>query len=493
MAVKSPENLGHHAVLLTNRGCNEIDTARVLFYGRATLITSTSMHRSPRSSHENAPAKLVIASLAVGVQFLGFASAQNLTPGSGLDLGPSLGGNFASRLADSIPVRGYTRSLFPSSNLVSGSDLELGLDEEQGPAEGQKQGQGLKGAFLYGAGLSTTYDTNFFLDEDNAESELTTSLYGAISYFSDPEGGAPVSIVASYNPAVQFYLENSENNGLNNSGNVKLTLAGGRSVASAYVNLVQTSGTDPVIGEFVSETLLSAGVEGSYQLAPRTSIAGSFSAATTDFGEDDLEGSNVYSTYLSGSWAATEYLSFGPMIQYIQSTSDNSGTRDAWQFLMQAQYQVGARIRISGSLGLDYATDSRDEGDASAGLAGNFNATYVINDRLSWSGSVLYVTVPSPDEADYVINNLTVASSLNRKFLRATVDVGLAFNIASYEAVGPAAAPLNDDNNLNLFATYSRSVFQERVNFVSTAMYSVNDGQSDWDQVQLTVALNAEF
>jgi hypothetical protein len=322
---------------------------------------------------------------------------------------------------------------------------------------------------------------------------LITSLSGAVSYFSDPEGGAPMSIVANYNPAILMYLNNSENNGMDNSGNVKMTFTGGRSVASAYVNLTQNSGTDPVIGEFVTETLLSAGVEGSYQVAPRTSVTGSFSAATSDFGEDNLEGSNVYSTYVSGSWAATEYFSFGPMVQYIQSVSDNSGTRDAWQFLMQAQYLVGARIRISGSLGVDYATDSRDEGGGSAGLTGSFNASYMINDRLSWSGSVLYVTVPSPDEVDYVINNLTLSSSLSRKLLRGTVDVGLALNVASYEAVGPNAGPLDDDNNVNLFATYSRSLFLERVNFVSTAFYSVNDGQSDWNQLQLSVALNAQF
>jgi hypothetical protein len=290
-----------------------------------------------------------------------------------------------------------------------------------------------------------------------------------------------------------MYLDNSDNNGIDNSGSVKMTLTGGRTIASAYVNVTQNSGTDPVIGEFVSETLFSAGVEGTYQLAPRTTVSGSVAAATTDFGTSSLEGSNIYTSYVSGSWAATEYFSFGPQIVYSKSTSDNSGTRDAWQFLMQAQYQVGARIQVSGSLGLDYATDSRDEGSGSAGLTGNFNANYTINDRLSWSGSVLYVTVPSPDEVDYVINNLTLSTSLSRKLLRASLDVGLALNVASYEAVGPTAGPLDDDNNVNLFVTYSRNLFLERVNFVSTAFYSVNEGQSSWNQLQLSVALNAQF
>lgn len=438
------------------------------------------MRRPPRATHKNAPTAIAIATLTAGIQMWCVADAQNSFSASGLNQGGTrFGGNFASRLADSLPVAGFTVNPLLENELV--------------PLPDQEQGQGLKGAFLYGAGLSTTYDSNFFLTENNPDSELITSLSGVISYFSDPEGGAPVSVVANYNPAIQMYLENSENNGMDNSGNVKMTLTGGRTVVSAYVDVTQNSGTDPIIGEFVSETLFSAGVEGRYQVAPRTSVSSGFSAATSDFGTGSLEGSNVYTTYVSGSWAATEYFSFGPQIQYIKSTSDNSGTRDAWQFLMQAQYQVGARIQISGSLGLDYATDSRDDGDASAGLTGNFIASYTINDRLSWSGSILYVTVPSPDEVDYVINNLTLSTSLSRKLLRASVDVGLALNVADYEAVGPAAAPLDDDNNVNLFVTYSRNLFLERVNFVSTAFYSVNEGQSSWNQLQLSLALNAQF
>jgi hypothetical protein len=437
------------------------------------------MRRPPRATPKTAPTALAIATLTAGIQMWCVASAQNTLSTAGPSLGPSFGGNFASRLADSIPVVGFTVNPLSENELI--------------PLPDQEQGQGFKGAFLYGVGLSTTYDSNFFLTENNPDNELITSLSGAITYFSDPEGGAPVSIVADYIPVIQMYLENSENNGIDNSGSVKMTLTGGKTVASAFVNVSQTSGTDPVIGEFVSETLFTAGVDGSYQVAPRTSLSSGISVATTDFGTSSLEGSNVYTTYVSGSWAATEYFSFGPQIQYNKATSDNSGTRDAWQFLMQAQYQVGSRIQMSGSLGLDYATDSRDDGSASAGLTGNLRASYMINERLSWSGSVLYVTVPSPDEVDYVINNLTVATSLTRKLLRASVDLGLALNVASYEAVGPAAAPLDDDTNANLFVTYSRNLFLDRVSFASTAFYSVNEGQSSWNQLQLSLALNAQF
>lgn len=390
-----------------------------------------------------------------------------------------------------MPLEGFTGNpLFPS-----GSDLGLGQesDSEMAQEMSPETSEGLKGIFLYGAGVSAVYDSNFSLSEDNPESELITGLSGAVAYFSDPEGGAPASITASYSPAYQSFLENSENNGIDQSGNVKMTLNGARSMVSGYANLSQNSGTDPVLGEFVSESLLSAGIECSYQLAPRTSVNGSLAVSTSDFGSGSLEGANVYSVYLNGSWLATEYLSVGPAIQFYRALSDNTGTRDAWQAVMQAQYQVGERIQVSASLGMDYSVNSREDGSGSAGLTGGFNASYSINERLSWSGSVLYVTVPSPSEVDYVINNLAISTSLGRKLLRAVVDVGLTLNVASYEAVGPTATELDDDNIVNFYVTYSRSLFLDRVSLIGGAYYAIADGQSNWDQFQLSLGLNTQF
>jgi hypothetical protein len=364
-------------------------------------------------------------------------------------------------------------------------DLVLGGDQESG--------QGFKGAVLYGAGLSTVYDSNFFLSEDDPEAELINALSGAVMYFSDPEGGAPASIVANYSPVFQSFLENPDNNGIDQSGNVKMTLTGAKTVVLGYLNLSQGSGTDPVIGEFVSESLLSAGIEASYQLAPKTSLNGSFAVSTSDFGTGSLEGANIYSTYLSGSWMATENLSLGPEVQYNKALSDNSGTRDAWQLLIQGQYQVGQRIQISGSIGMDYSTNSREEGGGSAGLTGSLSASYSINEKLSWSGSVLYITVPSPDEVDYVINNLAISTEVSRKLLKAEVDLGLSLNVASYEAVGPTAGPLDDESIVNLYVNYSRGLFQDRLSLVGGVYYALSDGQSNWNQFQLSLGLNTQF
>lgn len=422
-----------------------------------------------------------ITLFGIGAHFWSYANAQNPNLGSV----PGYGSNFASRLADSIPIGSYGGG-FPIGGIIpSEGGIELGPDD--------KLSEGLKGGFAYGLGLASIYDSNFFLSENNPEGELGTSFYGIISYLSDPEGGAPFSIVANYNPVIQTYLENPDNNGFNQSGDVSMTLKGSKTLVSTFINLTQTSGTDPVIGEFATESLLSWGLSGSYQVAPRTQVAANFSAASSVFEENTLEGADIYTTDISGSWAATEYLSLGPVIRYNMAKSDNTGTRDAWQALLQAGYRVGERIQIGGSLGVDYATDSRDDGSSTVGLTGNFSGRYAITEKLGWSGSVVYVTVPSPNETDYVVNNLTFSTGLTREFLRASGSVGLVLNVASYEGVGAVNTPLDDENNLNIYASYSRAFFLEQVSFIGTLLYAVNDGQSEWTQVQLSLGLNVQF
>lgn len=354
-------------------------------------------------------------------------------------------------------------------------------------------GQGLKGGFAYGLGVNSIYDSNFFLTEDDPESEVSINYAPWISYGTDPEGGAKVSFTANYRPVIQTYMENTDYTGVDHSGDVSMRIEGVKTVITAHANYAQNSGTDQIIGEFVNESIFSAGIDGSYQIAPRTSLSASLTAAMSDYDSDSIEGSEIYTAYLGGYWSATERFSVGPAIRYGTAKSDNTGTRDSWEFLVQAQYRVGERIRIVGSLGLDYAENSLDEGGGTVGLTGGLSANYAINEKLVWVNSVQYVTVPSPADVGYVVNNLTVSTALNRQLLRGAVGLGLDLNLANYEQVGTAPSTLEDDNSTGVFLSYNRKFILERVDFQSRITYLINKGQEDWSQIQLSAGLGAQF
>lgn len=80
------------------------------------------MRRPPRANHRNAPTTIAIVTLSAGIQMWCVANAQNTLSG----IGPSFGSTFTSRLADSIPVSGFTGSPLAGSEFVLGPDQELG-------------------------------------------------------------------------------------------------------------------------------------------------------------------------------------------------------------------------------------------------------------------------------------------------------------------------------------------------------------------------------
>ncbi len=354
-------------------------------------------------------------------------------------------------------------------------------------------GPGLKGGVAYGLGLETVYDSNLFLKEKDTESDLALNFLPWFAYNTDPEGGAAVSIGVTYHPVARAYLNNSDLNGFDQSADITAKIVGAKTVLDIYSRFSEISGTDRLTGEFVTGALFNTGIQGSYQVAPRTSVNGSFSAAISDYGTSSLVGANIYAASFGSYWSASERFSFGPAIRYAIAESSNTGTRDAWALYMQAKYLAGQRIQIQASLGVEYSKSSRDGDSTTFGLTGNLNASYAINELWTWRNSIQYITVPAPTDTNYVVNNLLISTGLDRAFLRANVGMGLDYNLSLYEGVGPVGTELGNENNISTYLTYRRKFFLERLDFESKLRYSVNDGQVNWEQVQIYAGVDVQF
>lgn len=161
-------------------------------------------------------------------------------------------------------------------------------------------GAGIKGGFSSGITVDSTYDSNFFQSADDEESEVTLSLSPSISYSSDPEGGARMMVSAAYLPSANAYLNNSDLNAVDQSGSFSMIVSGSRTTISAYAGYSQDSGTDPLAGGFFTGSSLSVGLQGSYQLAPRTSVFAGWSSSLTDYGngEDGTAGGGRFGSRL---------------------------------------------------------------------------------------------------------------------------------------------------------------------------------------------------
>ena len=392
-------------------------------------------------------------------------------------------------LTSSVNAQDFTTQIGNPDSLSLISLVPLGEDL----SFGSSSGPGLKGGFAYGLGLEAVYDSNLFLSEDDPESELSTALSPWLAYTTDPEGGANVAIKVNYNPVVRTYINNSDLNSVDQSGDVSVTVTGAKTVITAYTRLNEISGNDRLTGQFVNGALFSSGLAASYQVASRTSLSGSLTSAISDYGSSSLVGASIYTLQFGGYWAATERFSYGPAIRYTYSESDNTGSQDAWALFMQAQYQAGERVQIVGALGLNYMNSSRDQENSTIGLTGNLSAYYAINELWTWRNLIQYVTVPSPTDTNYVVNNLLVATGLDRLLTIGTVGSGLEWNFSNYEGVGKVNTQLSNENNLSAYLSYRRKFFLDRLDFESKIRYSANDGQVDWNQLQVFAGVDVQF
>ena len=352
----------------------------------------------------------------------------------------------------------------------------------------------VKGAFAYGVAVSSEYNSNFFLTEKDEESELYTSITPRIGYVSDPEGGATVAFTANYQPVMRAYLENSDLNGMDQAGDFTLRMQRGRTGIDVFGQYQSMSGTDRLTGDFVEGSVMTGGFRATRQIAPRTSLNGGWSVGMSDYGNSTNEGANVYTSYLGGTWTATERLSVGSTIRYSVSESDNTGTRDAWALLLETRYQVGERIWLSASLGPEYSMNSGDGGDdSSIGITGDISARYVIDERWSWTGSIRSAAMPSPDQSNFIVNNVAVTTLLQRQLLRGVVSGGFDLNVSGYQDVGTTTANRSNELNPSAIVSYGRSFFKDRVALNSSLRYSLNEGQTDWSQFIFTLGAAATF
>jgi hypothetical protein len=358
--------------------------------------------------------------------------------------------------------------------------------------DGGGVGSGIKGDFGVFFDLQTVYDSNFFLAPNNEESELSVNFTPSLNYTTDPEGGARWTFRANYKPTFRAFLDNSDLNDIDQSGDIQLNFEGARTQASIFARYNELSGTDRLTGAFSSGSIFTGGIIANREIGARTSINGGLSYAQSEYSSAAEEGSNVFSTFVGGLWSASDRTSMGSSLRYSLTESDNTGSRDAWALLAELRYRVGERIFLSASLGPEYASDSRT-GDSTVSLRGDIRSLYVINERWSWVNSLRSSSIPSPSDTGYIVNNYAFVTSLEHQLLRATIIGGVEFDYSEYEAVGATTVARDNEENLSLFLTYSRNLFSDRVSAYSTLRYNTNSGDTEWSQWLLSLGLSVPF
>ena len=348
----------------------------------------------------------------------------------------------------------------------------------------------LKGGMNLALQVGATYDSNFFLDETNGESE--TSFYASplIEYISDPEGGAKSSFAVSYRPSFIAYNENSEYNDVDHVGEVRWTIRGSRTELTLYSRYDELSGTDRLSGEFVNGSLFTGGMRLERRLASRTIGYLGASSAISDYSQSDLQGAQVDSVFLGGLWEATSRTAYGSTVRYSHISGDGVPDVDAWALLLEERHMVSDRINLSASVGPEYAQD----GDADRlGVTGFLRANYNFAERWAWINSIRHALVPTSTSSNQLVDDLVVSTTLQRSLERGSIGGGLEYRYSEFVNIGRDADLRNDEQNAALVLSWSRPLFTDRLALDTSARYAFNSGRSDWEQFLFALALRSSF
>ena len=408
------------------------------------------------------PRRMVwISALPALVSLCSLASAQNLTV----------------QLGDSNPLR--LGSIIPESQ-----DFDFSTRGK------------FKGALIVGTQADVVYNSNFYLTEDNEDDEISAVLTPWFKYISDPEGGAEASLEANYRPAFMIYHDNSDLNDVNQAGDITLKLKGSRTELTAYGWYEQVAGTDRLTNSYVEGALFTGGIRGVRQIAPRTALHAEVTAAVTEYTSGGAVGAQVFSGKAGAAWRASERLTFGPTIGFTRAESDNTGGTDAWSLLIDARYQLGDRIWLTSTFGPEFSQTAGVAGGADSdnvNLSADLRMKYLISERWTWNNTIRSATVPAPSDTNYLVNDISVMTELQRNLLRGWVSGGLEYHLSGYQDIGNTATARGDENNVSVFMTYQRNIIPQRAYFNTTVRYTSNDGLVDWSQWMISAGFNAAF
>jgi hypothetical protein len=126
-------------------------------------------------------------------------------------------------------------------------------------------------------------------------------------------------------------------------------------------------------------------------------------------------------------------------------------------------------------------------------VTGSLAATYVINERWTWMNQISSGTVPAPDQSNYMIQDVSLSTVLSRQFTRCAVSGGVTVSFSGYDDVGNVSSNRDNEQTTDLFLSYGRYLYTERLGFNSRIGYSMNDGQTDWEQFTASMGLNLSF
>ncbi|MGL5017761.1 MAG: hypothetical protein ACRDBP_06490, partial [Luteolibacter sp.] len=365
------------------------------------------------------------------------------------------------------------------------------------PMGGVAVGEGVFDGFSISATLSGTYTSNATSSPGEPfapiQDDFILGLGGSISYLSK---ASDWTFGGSYNGTYNQYLELTEYSGYDQNLSLIGNYDGTKLSATATGSVAYTQGNNRYYSsEFVQQTSYNFGLNLRYRLSTKTSLQGNIGQSLTTTSENSFNDTESFNMGLAALWKYSKLTEFGPGVRYSFLSGGNRDSRSSIGPELLVNYQLATKVSLNSRVGIEFS-EYENGGSADPALTGSVGLVY--NASRLWSMNLTLYKGSQADasSADVFTDVTSVRLGLNRKIRRATLNLGLSYEINSFQTSGTSTASgFEDRNYFNINTSVGMPVFANSCFASVFVQYNNQTGSvtDTFDAVQSGFSISRRF
>lgn len=325
------------------------------------------------------------------------------------------------------------------------------------------------------------------------QDDFIFGLGGSVTYLSK---ATDWTFGGSYTGKYNQYVELTSYSGYNQALGLVANYDGNRLAATATVNVSYDQGNNRYYSsEFVQQTNYNFNLNARYRISSKTSLQGNVGQGFSTTSQSSFDDTESFNLGLAGLWRYSKLTEFGPGIRYTYLTGGNRDNRSSIGPELLVNYKLGSKVNMNTRVGIDFAQYGNGQ-SADPTLAGSVGLTY--NASRLWSMNLALFSGNQADAstADVFTQVNSIRLGVSRRIRRATVNLGVSYEINSYQNSGVnSAADRPDQNYFSVSSSMGMAIISNTYYASVFLQYSDQSGSASetWDAVQSGFSISRSF
>lgn len=362
---------------------------------------------------------------------------------------------------------------------------------------GVTAGEGIFDGFSIAATFSGTYTSNATRSPGEPfapiQDDFIFGLGGSIGYLSK---ATDWTFGGTYTGRYNQYLELTDYTGYDQSLSLVANYEGTKLSASVTGGVSYTQGNNRYYSsEFVQQTSYNLGLNLRYRLSAKTVLQGNIGQSFSTTSESSYNDTESFNLGMAALWKYSKLTEFGPGVRYTFLSGGNRDSRSSIGPELLVNYQLAAKVSLNSRVGVEFSS-YESGGTADPSLTGSLGLNY--NASKLWSMNLALYRGAQADasSADVFTEVSSVRLGYARKIRRATLNLGLGYELNSYQTAGKSVAAAYEDRNyFNIDGSLGMPVFSNTCFASVFLQYNDQSGRvtETWDVVQSGFSISRKF